>query len=56
MKQGALERYDLEKLLAAKKLLIEVREYYYGAPGYSRLTNRVQTIIRKIEAQENRTN
>lgn len=52
MKNAPLEQYDLDKLHEAKRILIEVMEYYSGAPGYDSIVNRLGTIVRKIQFLE----
>lgn len=47
------EEYDLDKMKKAKRLLIEVYEYYYGAPGMASKVKRLETIISKIETLQN---
>ena len=46
-------QYDQDKLQKAKRLLIEVYEYYYGVPGMRREINRLDTIIAKLETLQN---
>lgn len=45
--------YDDAKLKEAKRLLLEVYEYYYGDPAWKRQVNRLETIIQKLEELEN---
>ena len=45
--------YDQDKLQKAKRLLIEVYEYYYGVPGMRQELNRLDTIISKLEILQN---
>lgn len=45
--------YDDAKLQKAKRLLLEVYEYYYGDPAWKRQVNRLETIIQKLEELEN---
>jgi hypothetical protein len=44
-----LEEYDLIKLKKAKKLILEVCEYYYGYPYTRKQVKRLETIIKKLE-------
>lgn len=53
MESPKIEQYDLEKLHKAKDILVEVMAYYHGAPGYERIANRLDTIVRKIQFLEN---
>ena len=45
--------YDLQKLRAAKKELMQVYEYNYGNPAMKKEVNRLETIIGKITYLEN---
>lgn len=44
-----LEEYDREKLQEARNLVLKVFEYYYGRNGDYQLSNRLATILRKID-------
>lgn len=47
--QPKIEEFDLQKLQKAKKLIIEVYEYYYGAPRMGKEVRRLETIMNKID-------
>jgi hypothetical protein len=49
IKMYGLEEYDREKLREARKLVLQVFEYYYGDYGSYRLSNRLATILGKID-------
>lgn len=44
------DEYDKIKLEKAKKLIVEVYEYNYGAPHSSKETQKLETIIKKLDA------
>lgn len=43
------DEYDTQKIIAAKKLLLEVQEYNFGTPAQQRKLKRLDTIIAKID-------
>ena len=49
MSQNKIEEFDLRKLREAKKLVQEVYEYYYGAPGMKKEVSRLEMIMNKID-------
>lgn len=50
---AVFSNYDDDKLAKAKRLLLDVYEYYYSAPGWARKVKRLETIIAKLESLEN---
>lgn len=44
-----IEEYDLNKLEKAERLIMEVYTYYFSAPGYKPIENRLETILRKLK-------
>lgn len=47
-----LDEYDRRKLVKARKLITEVYEYNYGDSHLRKQVDRLETIIRKLEALE----
>ena len=56
MRTPKIEQYDLDKLHEAKRLLVEVMEYYHGTPGYDSIVNRLGTIVQKIQFLDSEIN
>lgn len=58
MDREKIQEYDLRKLREAMRLVGEVYEYYYRAPGYRQAEARLETIYDKLESllklQENK--
>lgn len=48
-KPEKLEQYDIDKLVTAKKLLLDVYNYYGDFPPTKRKMKRLYTIISKLE-------
>lgn len=53
MKTDEFSQYDSDKLERAKRLLMEVLDFNYGAPRMASKVKRLETIIAKLEALQN---
>lgn len=49
MKMRHIEEFDLTKLREARKLIIEVNNYYYGSANSRDICNRLSTIEKKLD-------
>ena len=44
-----IENFDISRLKTARDNILAVYNYYYSAPGYFKLTKRLETIINKLD-------
>ena len=49
MRMRRIEEYDLAKLREARRLVVEVNDYYYSSANSGDICNRMVTIEKKLD-------